>query len=119
MKKIFYFLLGLGVFLWFFEEILVFTKVVVGGSVAIIVLGFILDLLMKDKYKSARMGYRTGNSVGGGQECYASYWVWQPFRKKFLEKMIYQEGVAIVYNSRLIGKSPLRFFRREIYGVIN
>lgn len=118
MKKILYFLLGLGVFLWFFEEILVFTKVVVGGLVAIIVLGFILDLLMKDRYKSVRMGYRTGNGVGGGEECYTSYWIWQPFRKRFLKEMLRQEGVSGVYQSK-ISKNPLSFFRREIFGIIN
>lgn len=119
MKKIFYILLGLAVFLWFFEEILVFTKVVTVGTVIIPILGFSLDLFMKDKYKSARIGFRTGNNtIGGGEECYVSYWIWQPFRKKFLIEMLRQEGASGIYQAK-IRKNPIRLLRKEIYGVLN
>ncbi len=93
------------------------------GIILLFTLGFLLDLLYKDKYRVKKKYYRTLNSsLGGGEEYYYKYWMWQRQKKKYLEKVLNEQmGITRTYSRHAMKKrkyvKSITPFRREIYGV--
>lgn len=88
----------------------------------IFIFGFLLDYLKKDSYKLPTLHSRkAANQIGGGEEYYYHYWVWQPHKKKFLRSHLYNDfGVKRLYTRKARQRKYLRAskipFLREIYG---
>ena len=87
--------------------------------IAIPIIGFIIDFVMRDKYVIKKKYYRKGRGVGAGQEYYYEYWFWQPYKKKVLKNTLYQLGVAGVYEGKSrTNNKYIRMIKKEVYGVV-
>lgn len=97
--------------------------IILFGIILLFTLGFLLDLLRKDKYKAKKNYYRIlSSSLGGGEEYYYKYWIWQRHKKKYLEKVLREQlGITRTYSRHAMKKhkyvKSITPFRREIYGV--
>ena len=89
---------------------------------AIIIVGFLVDNYKKDSYIVKKYNYRTlDQEIGGGEEYYYRYWVWQRNKKKYLISFIKYDLVIIrVYSRKALqkkwNKKTLIPFLREVYG---
>lgn len=89
--------------------------------IVFIAISFLIDYLLKDKY-NIKLNRRTPtNTIGGGEEYYKNFWVWQPYKKK---RIIFALQNNLKHSDlyerksrkrRIYGKSKVPF-RREIYG---
>lgn len=92
--------------------------------ILIFIFGFLFDWLYKDQYKIKKMPHRTLNSsLGGGQEYYYKYWIWQRQKKKCINKTLSEQlGITMTYsrhsmkNKRYV--KSLTPFRREVYCIV-
>lgn len=89
---------------------------------AIIIVGFLVDNYIKDSYIVKKYNYRTlDREIGGGEECYYRYWVWQRNKKKYLISVLRDDlGIIRVYSRKALqkkwNKKTLIPFLREVYG---
>ena len=62
---------------------------------AIIIIGLLVDNYRKDSYVVKKYNYRTlDQEIGGGEEYYYRYWVWQRNKKKYLISVLrYDLGI--------------------------
>ena len=81
-----------------------------------------VDNYKKDSYIVKKCNYRTLNQeIGGGEEYYYRYWIWQRNIKKYLISVLRDYlGIIRVYSRKAIqkkwNKKPLIPFLREVYG---
>ena len=53
--------------------------------IIIFVFGLIIDYYRRDSYTVQQYHYRTPEQdIGGGEEYYFRYWLWQRYKKKYL-----------------------------------
>lgn len=105
-----------------FTKLIQIVFVLIVCIIIIFVIGYLFDMLNKDKYKAPVDYYRTlSQSVGGGEEYYYKYWAWQPNKKKFYKNVLLQRhNINRPYtrharkkNKYIKSNIP---FRKEIYG---
>lgn len=86
--------------------------------------GLFVDYLKKDKYNVRKQPYRTlSKDLGGGEEYYQKYWIWQPNKKKHLKDTLENSlGHNRTYSRKAMKKSKYQKtivpFRREVYGKV-
>ena len=96
--------------------------ILVVGILAIIIVGFLADNYKKDAYIVKKYNYRTlDQEIGGGEEYYYRYWVWQRNKKKYLISVLRDDlGIIRVYSRKALqkkwNKKTLIPFLREVYG---
>ena len=89
---------------------------------AIIIVGFLVDNYKKDSYIVKKYNYRRlDQEIGGGEEYYYRYWVWQRNKKKYLISVLRDDlGIIRVYSRKALqnkwNKKTLIPFLREVYG---
>ncbi|MBF1717272.1 MAG: hypothetical protein HXO89_08360 [Streptococcus parasanguinis] len=89
---------------------------------AIIIVGFLVDNYKKDSYIVKKYNYGTlDQEIGGGEEYYYRYWVWQRNKKKYLISVLRDDlGIIRVYSRKALkkkwNKKTLIPFLREVYG---
>lgn len=89
---------------------------------AIIIVGFLVDNYKKGSYIVKKYNYRTPDQeIGGGEEYYYRYWVWQRNKKKYLISVLRDDlGIIRVYSRKALqkkwNKKTLIPFLREVYG---
>ena len=89
---------------------------------AIIIVGFLVDNYKKDSYIVKKYNYRRlDQELGGGEEYYYRYWVWQRNKKKYLISVLRDDlGIIRVYSRKALqkkwNKKTLIPFLREVYG---
>ena len=89
---------------------------------AIIIVGFLVDNYKKDSYIVKKYNYRAlDQEIGGGEEYYYRYWVWQRNKKKYLISVLRDDlGIIRVYSRKALqkkwNKKTLIPFLREVYG---
>ena len=87
-------------------------------------IGLLIDYLKKDKYTVKKRPYRTlSKALGGGEEYYHKYWIWQPNKKKYLEGILENSlGHSRTYSRKAMKKGKYQKtvipFRREVYGKV-
>ena len=87
-----------------------------------IIIGFLVDNYKKDSYIVKKYNYRTlDQEIGGGEEYYYRYWVWQRNKKKYLISVLRDDlGIIRVYSRKALqkkwNKKTLIPFLREVYG---
>ena len=88
----------------------------------IIIVRFLDDNNKKDSYIVKKYNYRTlDQEIGGGEEYYYRYWVWQRNKKKYLISVLRDDlGIIRVYSRKALqkkwNKKTLIPFLREVYG---
>lgn len=89
---------------------------------AIIIVGFLVDNYKKDSYIVKKYNYRRlDQEIGGGEEYYYRYWVWQRNKKKYLISVLRDDlRIIRVYSRKALqkkwNKKTLIPFLREVYG---
>ena len=89
---------------------------------AIIIVGFLVDNYKKDSYIVKKYNYRRlDQEIGGVEEYYYRYWVWQRNKKKYLISVLRDDlGIIRVYSRKALqkkwNKKTLIPFLREVYG---
>lgn len=89
---------------------------------AIIIIGFLVDNYKKDSYIVKKYNYRRlDQEIGGGEEYYYRYWVWQRNKKKYLISVLRDDlGIIRIYSRKALqkkwNKKTLIPFLREVYG---
>ncbi|MCV5953396.1 hypothetical protein [Lactococcus petauri] len=84
-------------------------------------IGLLIDHLKKNKYRVRKRPYRTlSKALGGGEEYYHKYWIWQPNKKKYLEGILENSlGHSRTYSRKAMKKGKYQKtvipFRREVY----
>lgn len=102
-----------------FINFVIFVVIVI---LIIFVVGFTLDFINKNNYNVKKNPYRTlADTIGGGEEYYYKYWLWQPNKKKYLiDKLMYDLEIPRVYARKALKKKKnektIIPFRREVYG---
>ena len=96
--------------------------ILVVGILAIIIVGFLVDNYKKDSYIVKKYNYRTlDQEIGGGEEYYYRYWVWQRNKKKYLISVLRDDlGIIRVYSRKALQKkwnkkTLIPFFKRSLW----
>lgn len=90
--------------------------------IILLVAGVAIDYRKKDTYVTNKVYYRTiDNQIGGGEEYYYRYWIWQHYKKRYLVQKLKNElGISRVYSRRALkkrkNKKVCNIFLREVYG---
>ena len=107
------------------EIIVISMLILVACSPLIVIIGFLFDNYKKDSYVVKKYYYRKeGRIIGGPEEYYFRYWIWQPNKKKYLISVLRNElGVKRIYSGKpknyKRNKKTLIPFLREVYGNAN
>ncbi|MGX7776386.1 hypothetical protein ACVV62_04695 [Streptococcus pluranimalium] len=90
--------------------------------VVLFIIGFLTDNYKKGLYVVKNYSYRKlSQEIGGGEEYYFRYWVWQRNKKKYLVSILRNYlGIERVYSRKALqkrwNKPTLIPFLREVYG---
>lgn len=105
------------------KEIVVMSMIILGACTFLIfIIGFLLDIYKKDSYVVEKRYFRkSAQIIGGPEEYYYRYWIWQRNKKKYLESVLRNElGVKRTYSRKALkkkwNKKTLIPFLREVYG---
>lgn len=107
------------------EIIVISMLILVACTPLIVIIGFLFDNYKKDSYAVKKYYYRKeGRIIGGPEEYYFRYWIWQPNKKKYLISVLRNElGVKRIYSGKPMNnkrnKKTLIPFLREVYGNAN
>lgn len=104
------------------EIIVISMLILVACTPLIVIIGFLIDNYKKDSYVVKKCYYRkSGRIIGGPEEYYYRYWIWQPNKKKYLMSVLRNElGVKRIYIGKPMNKKgnkkTLIPFLREVFG---
>lgn len=107
------------------EIIVISMLILVACTPLIVIIGFLFDNYKKDSYAVKKYYYRKEDRIiGGPEEYYFRYWIWQPNKKKYLISVLRNElGVKRIYSGKPMNnkrnKKTLIPFLREVYGNAN
>ncbi|HEM3495774.1 hypothetical protein NKE60_05180 [Streptococcus suis] len=88
----------------------------------VFIVGYLIDHYKKDFYSVKKYNYRKLNhEIGGGEEYYFRYWIWQRNKKKYLISILRNDlDIERVYSRKALqkrwNKKTLIPFLREVYG---
>lgn len=102
------------------EKLFSFMVICLILVIILFIFGLIIDYYRRDSYTVKRY-YRTPEqNIGGGEEYYFRYWLWQRYKKKYLESVIRNDlGITRVYSRKALRRRQNRKtripFLMEVY----
>ena len=103
------------------EKLFSFMVICLILVIILFIFGLIIDYYRRDSYTVKRYYYRTPEqNIGGGEEYYFRYWLWQRYKKKYLESVIRNDlGITRVYSRKALRRRQNRKtripFLMEVY----